>query len=209
MAVRPAERGDVRAIRAMLARAFHDDPVATYLFPSAWRRPAGLRTFFGLQMTQDLLPHGGVLTTDGCRGAALWAPPGKPPPSRVQALLTVLPVVPYVVGQTLRRSLRFLASVEAIHPHEPHWYLETLGTEPAHQRHGVGSALLGPVLARADADGVRAYLESSKAENIPFYRRHGFEVTREVRLDDGPTIWAMWRDPRPPGGWLSGPEGGR
>lgn len=196
--VRPAGPGDVRAVRAMLARAFHDDPVATYLFPSAWRRPAGLRTFFGLQMTRDLLPHGGVYTTEACRGAALWAPPGKPPPSPRQAALTVLPVLPYVVGQTLRRSLRFLAQVEAIHPDEPHWYLVTLGTEPAHQRRGIGTALLAPVLRQADAEGVRAYLESSKPENLPFYRRHGFEVTREVRLADGPPIWAMWRDPRPP-----------
>lgn len=194
--VRPAGDGDVPAIRSMLARAFDDDPVATYLFPSAWRRPAGLRTFFGQQLTRDLLPHGGVFTTDGCLGAALWAPPGKPPPSRSQALRSVLPVVPFVVGQTLRRSLRFLAQVEAIHPHEPHWYLETLGTEPARQRQGIGSALLRPVLRRADAEGARAYLESSKAANVPFYRRHGFEVTREVRLDGGPVIWAMWRDPR-------------
>lgn len=197
--VRPARADDVRAMTAMLARAFDDDPVATYLFPSAWRRPGGLRTFFGVQMRSDLLPHGGVYTTEGCLGAALWAPPGKPSPSRLRALLAVVPVVPYVMGQTLRRSLRFLAQVEAIHPHEPHWYLETLGTEPALQGQGIGSALLQPVLRRADADGVRAYLESSKRENVPFYRRHGFEVTREVRLEGGPSIWTMWRDPRPPG----------
>ena len=196
VAVRPARPADVRAIRAMLARAFEDDPVAAYLFPSTWRRPAGLRTFFGRQLARDLLPHGAVYTTDGCLGAAMWAPPGKPPPSGLQAARTVLPVVPYVVGQTLRRSLRFLAQVEAIHPHEPHWYLETLGTEPACQGKGVGSALLRPVLHRADAEGVRAYLESSKRANVPFYRGHGFEVDREVRLEDGPTIWAMWRDPR-------------
>lgn len=200
LVVRPAQLADVRAIRAMLARAFDDDPVSRYLFPSDRRRPGGLRRFFGLQMRRDLLAHGGVYTTDGCLGAALWAPPGKPPPSRLRAFLTVVPVVPYVMGATLRRSLRFLAQVEAIHPHEPHWYLETLGTEPARQGHGIGSAVLQPVLRQADAAGVRAYLESSKWENVPFYRRHGFEVTQEVHLEDGPSIWAMWRDPGARGG---------
>ena len=55
--------------------------------------------------------------------------------------------------------------------------------------------MLGPVLARCDEDGVRAYLESSKEQNIPFYRRHGFEVTGEVRLPGGPPVWTMRASP--------------
>jgi ribosomal protein S18 acetylase RimI-like enzyme len=82
------------------------------------------------------------------------------------------------------------------HPHERHWYLPVLGTDPAHQGRGVGSALLTPVLARADAEGLPVYLESSKEKNIPFYRRHGFEVVSTIRLEDGPAIWPMLRTPR-------------
>ena len=72
-----------------------------------------------------------------------------------------------------------------------------LGTEPASQGQGLGSAVLGPVLEQCDADGVGAYLESSKERNIDFYARHGFRVTDELRLLRGPRMWGMWRDPRP------------
>jgi hypothetical protein len=59
--------------------------------------------------------------------------------------------------------------------------------------------VLGPVLARADEEGVGCYLESSKESNVPFYRRHGFEVTAEhdIAGGKGPRTWLMWRDPQP------------
>lgn len=199
-AVRRAADTDVDAVGAMLARAFDDDPISEYLLPSARRRPQGLCAFFGSQIRLDYLPHGEVYTTEDRAGAALWAPPGKPTLKGLRALAAVLPVAPYVVGATLIRSLRFLTRLEAIHPREPHWYLAVLGTDPARQGQGVGSALLQPVLTRCDAEGERAYLESSKEKNIPFYRRHGFEVTRELRLDGSPPLWTMWRDPRPASG---------
>jgi hypothetical protein len=59
----------------------------------------------------------------------------------------------------------------------------------------VGSALLTPVLARVYADRMPAYLESSNERNIALCGRHGFEVTSELALPNGPRIWPMWREP--------------
>ena len=54
-----------------------------------------------------------------------------------------------------------------------------------------------PVLVHCDREGLPCYLESSKERNVPFYRRHGFEVVQEVSLPgDGPSIWTMWREPQ-------------
>ena len=64
---------------------------------------------------------------------------------------------------------------------------------------GIGNALIRQVTDRCDQEGLPAYLESSKAENVPYYQRYGFEVTGETVLgSDGPTIWFMWRDPQVP-----------
>jgi ribosomal protein S18 acetylase RimI-like enzyme len=87
--------------------------------------------------------------------------------------------------------------MEKAHAEQPdHYYLAVLGTHPDQQGRGVGSALMAPVLAKCDAEGVGAYLESSKESNVPFYERHGFAVVGEVTFPSGPTIWPMWRDPR-------------
>jgi len=63
------------------------------------------------------------------------------------------------------------------------------------QGHGLGVAVMEPVLRRCDEDGIGAYLESSKERNVPYYRRHGFEVVDEIDLPRGPRIWLMWREP--------------
>ena len=86
--------------------------------------------------------------------------------------------------------------MEKLHPSEPHYYLEVVGTDPARQGQGHGAALLNEVLEKADAEGVGAYLESSKDSNVPYYRRFGFDVVGEIHHPDGPTMWRMWRDPR-------------
>jgi len=60
----------------------------------------------------------------------------------------------------------------------------------------MGSALLQPVLARADAHRLSCYLETGVMRNLGFYERHGFQVVAEGMLPrGGPPLWAMVRAP--------------
>src|SRR3546814_20566016 len=86
----------------------------------------------------------------------------------------------------------------AVHPHEPAWYLQFLGVAAAHQGHGHGSTLLREVLAGADAAGEAAYLEATTQRNRALYERHGFRYISDLELPDGPTSYALWRDPSCP-----------
>jgi GNAT superfamily N-acetyltransferase len=185
-------------LAAMLVRAFADDPVANFMFAGDRRRQHGLHSFFTSQLRRQYLPHGHVYTTEQLDGAAIWGPPDRHRQG-LRELIQLLPTAPFLVSSRMVRALRLLFEIDSLHPREPHWYLATLGTEPARQGHGIGSALLRSVLARADEDGVPAYLESSKDRNVPLYRRFGFEVIDEHRSKVGsPPIWRMWRDPMVP-----------
>lgn len=187
---------DVPALARSLARAFFDDPVATWSCPPDALRSRLLEDFYKTRLRQ-MLAEQEVWTTPDRSAAALWAPPkrwkttGREDIEMTRCLLRLrlLPRLPLVVAGLL--------GLERSHPRQPpHWYLAILGTDPAAQGNGYGSAVLGPVLERCDSDGLGAYLESSKERNIDFYARHGFRVTRELRLPRGPTMWAMWREPR-------------
>jgi GNAT superfamily N-acetyltransferase len=193
--IRRATSADIEPVSEALARAFYDDPVIRWMLPSDRRRLTQARRFFRARMRQ-LLHHDGVFTSDDRAGAALWAPPGAWEVRLGATLQLAAPLLPSLVAR-LPRALRGLSLVEAEHPREPeHWYLAVLGTDPSRQGEGIGSALLQPVLDSCDADGVPAYLESSKERNVDFYSRFGFRVTTELRLPKGPPLWPMWREPR-------------
>ncbi|HZN14427.1 MAG TPA: GNAT family N-acetyltransferase [Acidimicrobiales bacterium] len=191
--VRKVTRGDVPEVAQALARAFADDPVMTYVIPER-NRHRRMRRLFELDLHHIALRHDESYTTVGpISGAALWAPPDKWRTSAL-SLAWSAPSFLRVLGTNVRAAIRLMTAVERKHPKPPHYYLSTLGTEPDFQGKGIGSALIQPVLDRCDAAGVPAYLESSKEANVPFYRRHGFEITGEVTVADGPTLWLMWRD---------------
>jgi GNAT superfamily N-acetyltransferase len=187
--VRPATIDDAPALAPTLARAFHDDPVAKYALPSDRRRPKQLARFYSERL-RTLIEDELVFTDEDRRGAALWAAPDRWRTPLAELLRTRI---------FTRNTPLFLlggARVEHRHPRNPHFYLAILGVEPTAQGRGLGSQLLGPMLDRCDREHVPAYLESSKAENVPFYERHGFQVTEEVDLLWGPKMWLMWRPPR-------------
>jgi ribosomal protein S18 acetylase RimI-like enzyme len=116
-------------------------------------------------------------------------------------MLSGLAPVPWKFGlAAFRRLMRSQAHYERLHKRDVpprHWYLPTLGVDPPRQGQGIGGALLQPVLARADAEGLWCYLETEKEKNVPFYRKHGFEVAAEGDLaGDGPHFWTMRRKPQ-------------
>jgi ribosomal protein S18 acetylase RimI-like enzyme len=197
---RPAKPEDVAQIVEVLARAFDDDPVPNFLFRGDRRRHRGLRRFFEIQLRYVYMGDGEVWTTSDVAGAALWAPPTKSKPGW-KDLYHLLPVTIDLLGLGRRAPAAFqlLQEVEQARPRQEHWYLATLGTEPDRQGQGIGSALLRSVLERVDEQALPTYLESSKERNLPFYARHGFEVTGEIHTPSGgPTLWLMWREAKEP-----------
>jgi ribosomal protein S18 acetylase RimI-like enzyme len=187
-----------------LARAFQDDPVFTFLIPDPISQARAALTFMSAPVI-DAEQYREVWTAsvgDQVVGAAVWLPPGAYPRGTRRETVSVLREIRSVhrIGSRLGASLRLYGQMDRIHKRlaVPHWYLVLLACDPAWQRQGHGSALLAPVLQRADEEGVPAYLETQKEENLPWYRRHGFEVMDEINARGFPRMWAMRRDPREP-----------
>jgi len=193
VSVRPARRADFGALALVLARAFYDDPVTSWFYPSTRSRLALVRRFFAIRLRQ-LAPQQLIYTTPERTGAALWARPGQWREDARQSLM-LLPMLPALMPR-IGCTTRAVREIERHHPVSPHYYLSVLGTDPQRQGEGVGSALLAPVLERCDAEGVSAFLETSRESSCGFYERHGFVLRERIELPGGPPLWLMWREAR-------------
>jgi len=177
----------------MLARAFFDDPLMLHLLRNEAARPKVMPRLFKLLLKLGL-PHGGCFVTSGYEAATLWRPPNAWHVHFKDYILNG-PEFLGVFGSGVLTVMSTMDIIEKRHPQEPHWYLQVIGTDPVHQGNGYASLILRQQLAVADTQGMPCYLESSKPSNVPIYQSFGFEVTGEIKLPNGPTLWPMWRKP--------------
>ena len=198
IAVQQAEKADVMELAHTLGRAFFDDPVMTWVLPDAGERAKGLPIVFAAMARHQFLAAGGMeIAQEGpnVAAAALWSPPGRWQAPRL-AEMRMAPAFFRAFGSQSARGKQVEALMKQHHPEEPHWYLAVIGSDPTYRGQGFGHALMESRLGRVDDEHAAAYLESSNPDNIPYYERFGFEVTSEVEVPDGPTLWPMWRAPR-------------
>lgn len=176
---------DVEITVQVLTAAFADDPLAGWLLPGDPSAAADI--LFG-PLAETSAAHGELAVFPDGTAAAVWLPRAAEPP--------VTPLIP----DELARLRTFTELTEARHPTgTAHLYLVFLGVVPEAQGRGLGGALLRRRLARADAEGLPAYLEASSQRSRALYVRHGFRDlgAEPIRLPDGPAIWPMWRAAQP------------
>jgi len=193
--IRRVVPADVDAVGRIGAAAFHDDPVGRWLVPDEDRRrrlfPAVFRRYF-----EAFAPHGETYVNDAGTGAALWQPAGVDLFATADEGARWSSAVGAIVGPDAGRWALLEEVFEAHTPAEPHMHLQILAVVPQAQGRGIGSALMSEVFERADREGTAAYLEATSHRNRALYERHGFEYRGPIAIPGGPTLHAMWRDPR-------------
>jgi GNAT superfamily N-acetyltransferase len=195
--VRSAKKADLRLLSRILGQAFHEDPLMRWVLPDVKARTRALPTLFAALTRYHYLPGGGVEVAEReyhIGAAALWAPPGRWRETRIETL-RMMPRICWALRDRLSTFQGVLEATERIHPDEPHWYLAIIGSQPEARGKGFTQALLRARLDHCDATNTPAYLESTNPENVPYYERFGFQVTREFRSNGSPPLWAMWRPP--------------
>lgn len=191
--IRPDQR-DAAALT--LSEAFHDDPLMQLLAPDELRRQRVGRWFFGVTVDYGIR-WGRVWVNDDATAVAVWLTPDSAW-SAARSLRVGMGMFPLRVGlRAMVRVMRAAPALERLHNvvSGPHWYLMTIGTRPARQGEGLGSALIAAGTSQADSAHVPCYLETATPRNVEFFAKHGFEVTGREHVN-GHVIVGMVRGSR-------------
>ena len=183
----------------VMGEAFLNDPMWKYLVPNDARRARVVSLSMNILVRYSLL-YGEIYTTPALDGVACWLPPGETTPIFSRLVLIGIRSAPLQLGWTgFRRYIAVENYCGEVHKRivpGMHWYLWGLGVKPSRQGLGIGGLLMQPVLARADADRLPCYLETTNQKNMPFYEKHGFNVVSDGEVPRyGLHVWTMLREP--------------
>jgi ribosomal protein S18 acetylase RimI-like enzyme len=191
----------IPAAATTLAHAFHDDPLMVYAIPDPSERTRLLPDLYARMIRFGVLTGEVYVTAGAVEGVALWLPPNvKWARENIEA--SGMHETPTLIGNDAYQRYREVVGREwqarERDMTDPCWYLFLLGVEPRRQLQGLGSALMRPILERADREKVACYLETENERNVAFYRRQGFDVivNGEEAGASGVRFWTFSRSPK-------------
>jgi GNAT superfamily N-acetyltransferase len=181
------------ALAPVFGRAFVDEPMM--------RWPMGEHGDLAVRFTrcfsyflETALGLGLVLEAGAAHGGAVWIPPEKF--DSWESHPWNQPRIDALNDDGGRRYGAFWRWVDSHSPDEPLWPLDSIAVEPAFQGHGYGTALITAGQARAEAEGIGAFLSTRTLRNVSIYERCGFHVVEDPDAPGGgPHIWFMRWDP--------------
>ena len=189
----PAGTERVEDLSLLMAHAFVNDPMIRWPLPAAGiERSTTLMFRWLLEGYADIgFLWQAVEPTGKAVGCAAWLPPG-----RSQELERVdrasRPRIAELTDDGGARYDTLWDWIEEKIPDEPVWFLDMIAVEEVARGTGVGSALLRFGLERARADGVPAFLETARPDNVAMYEHFGFRVVDESDAPGGgPHLWFM------------------
>lgn len=173
------EQAHCEKAASVLADAFLEDPDVSAIIKGNPCRCRSILMAHYWNLVNLFLPLGRsqcAMAGGDLIGVMLFTAPGEEP-------LTTFTLLKFVCKMLLRlnpaavwRALKSSTDDENHRPHEPHYYLSTLGVDPLYQGQGIGKALLSHITNLADKEKSPIYLSSTNPKAIPLYEKFGFET---------------------------------
>lgn len=183
----------------VVAASFYDYPMFAVYFPDPDKRTRLLPWYLG-NVLNCAIRYGEAFTTADFSGVIFILPPGHTKITLAEYSRNGFFLTPFRLG--LRDYInsqaceKFVADThEKLMSGQLHYYLWGLTVDPGKKRTGVGTALMQPLLDKADDEKMPVYLETHDQRNVAYYQRTGFELIHQDMIPKyNLDIWCMRRE---------------
>jgi GNAT superfamily N-acetyltransferase len=179
------------------AEAFigNNDPIGNFMFR---REPDHLifkRRFFRSLVTSCSPSALRQAISPGLEAVSIWFPPGMDHSGDRDA--DPFTIQDFAHHETMVRIQAVNSVIDALTAHlgqEPQWYLHLVAVRPQFMNKGYSSALVRPVLEKAESEGLPCTLITQSMDNARKYEHWGFRVVREMAVPgSGEKFYSMRR----------------
>jgi ribosomal protein S18 acetylase RimI-like enzyme len=180
-----------------LEQAFYTDQLLNFIYSDTIDKPGKLTWFFRTTFRLAAL-YGVCLGTAEQDGVLMMLPHNQTAMTIDKMLRSGLMAAPFKMGWgSFSRMMRFMDFAEKEHKAAisvGHYYIMTVGVLPERQGLGVGKRLMSKALEIVDAHNMACFLETQNQNNVPIYRKLGFEVVSDKEIPKGGLHnWGMLR----------------
>lgn len=179
--MRGATRRDKPRVTDLLSAAFNDNQSVNYIIRQDDKRRQRIRALMDYSF-EVCFRFGKVWLSEGGTGCALVLYPHQKRTTLQTIWLDIKLIFTAIGIDGIARAMKREALIKEKQPKEPMAYLWFIGVSPLYQHTGIGSSLLKEVIAEAESKALPVFLETSTLQNLPWYRRFGFQSYDELTL---------------------------
>lgn len=174
-----ANNSDKGRVIDILSQSFTDNKSVNYTVKQDAKREDRLKNLMGYSFEICQL-FGDVFFSDDKKACALIVYPDKKKTSFKSVWLDLKVVFSCIGFSNLAKAMKREAAIKEGHPPALLSYLWFIGVRPPDQGKGAGSLLLSEIIDKGKVEGRIICLETSTEKNLPWYKKFGFEIYKEL-----------------------------
>jgi len=176
--MKKAKHTDKDLIVEILTNSFDANSSINYIVKQDVKRVDRIRALMDYSFEMCMM-FGDVFLSDDNKACALILYPDIKKFTVRSTLLDIKLIFQSIGISNVSKTIKREKIIKQIQPNTRMSYLWFIGVDPAVQSNGIGSKLLGDIIAYSDSKSRPIYLETSTVKNLPWYEKFGFVVYSE------------------------------
>lgn len=174
-----ATKEDKALVIKILTDSFSENQSVNYIVKQDTRREDRIK--FLMDYSFDIcLTFGEVLLSNDKKGCALVLYPDLKKFTLQSVILDIKLLLKSISLSNASKAMSREKAIKSNYPQKPFYYLWFLGVSPDQQNRGIGTKLLTEIIQESIARNRAIYLETSSIKNLPWYKKFGFSIFKEL-----------------------------